>query len=192
MQSQAAGTGFDLPSLAGSQGGSEQETKGFGDLPGGPTAKTPCSQGPRFGRWSGNQIPQATTKSSHAAVRPGAAPNKMVLRARLRAPWALTDTCVWSRSAECQKPTPPMLCFRTRAAERTVSPQTSTSSPENARDSVLHAWPALDVVPADHGGPGAEVRSDNRACVLTEVCAATRNTAHGEISTSPLPFCLCH
>ena len=40
------------------------------DFPGGPVAKTLCSSccGPRFNPWSGNQIPRAATKSSHAAT----------------------------------------------------------------------------------------------------------------------------
>ena len=41
------------------------------DFPGGPVAKTPCSQyrGPRFNSWSGNWIPHAATKSSHAGIK---------------------------------------------------------------------------------------------------------------------------
>ena len=41
------------------------------DFPGGPVAKTPYSQcrGPGFNPWSGNWIPHASTKSSHAAVK---------------------------------------------------------------------------------------------------------------------------
>ena len=41
------------------------------DFPDGPVAKTPCSQcrGPGFNPWSGNYIPLATTKSSHAATK---------------------------------------------------------------------------------------------------------------------------
>ena len=43
--------------------------RSFRDFPGGPMAKTPCSQcrGPGFSPWLGNQIPQAATKTSHAA-----------------------------------------------------------------------------------------------------------------------------
>ena len=38
-----------------------------GDFPGGPVAKTPCSQcwGPGFSPWSGNQLPHTTAKSLH-------------------------------------------------------------------------------------------------------------------------------
>ena len=41
------------------------------DFPGGPAAKTPCSQcrGPRFNPWSGNYIPHASTKNSHARTK---------------------------------------------------------------------------------------------------------------------------
>ena len=43
----------------------------FGDFPHGPVAKLPSSQckGPRFNPWSGNWIPHATTKSSHAITK---------------------------------------------------------------------------------------------------------------------------
>ena len=42
-----------------------------GDFPGGPVAKTPCSQfrGPRFKPSSGNEIPHAATKNSHDAIK---------------------------------------------------------------------------------------------------------------------------
>ena len=48
-----------------------QELTCNGDFPGGPMAKTVNSQcrGPGFDPWSGNQIPHATTKGSHAAVK---------------------------------------------------------------------------------------------------------------------------
>ena len=41
------------------------------DVPGGPVAKILSSQcrGPEFNPWSGNQIPQATTKSSRATTK---------------------------------------------------------------------------------------------------------------------------
>ena len=47
------------------------------DFPGGPVAKTPCSQwrGPRFNPWSGNWIPRAATKSPHAATKDPACHN---------------------------------------------------------------------------------------------------------------------
>ena len=40
------------------------------DFPGGPVAKTPCSQcrGPRFDPWSGNKIPHAAAKSRHSQI----------------------------------------------------------------------------------------------------------------------------
>ena len=40
------------------------------DFPGGPEPRTLCSQcrGPRFDPWSGNYIPHAATKSSHATT----------------------------------------------------------------------------------------------------------------------------
>ena len=45
----------------------------FQDFPGGPVAKTLCSQCRRHGfnpwSWSGNYIPHATTKSSHTAIK---------------------------------------------------------------------------------------------------------------------------
>ena len=45
--------------------------RGYGDFPGGPVAKTPCSQckGPEFNSWSGNQIPHATGKIPHAVIK---------------------------------------------------------------------------------------------------------------------------
>ena len=41
------------------------------DLPGGPVVNTPHCQRrePRFGPWAGNEIPHATTKSSHTATK---------------------------------------------------------------------------------------------------------------------------
>ena len=41
------------------------------DFPGGPVAKTLCSQsmGPGFNPWSGNLMSYAATKSSHAATK---------------------------------------------------------------------------------------------------------------------------
>ena len=47
------------------------ERYGSRDLPGGPVAKTPCSQcrGPGFNPWSGNWIPHAATKSLPATVK---------------------------------------------------------------------------------------------------------------------------
>ena len=46
-------------------------TKQAQDFPGGPVAKTPCSQcrGPRFNPWSGNYIPQAEAKISSATTK---------------------------------------------------------------------------------------------------------------------------
>ena len=43
------------------------------NVPSGPVAKTPHSQcrGPMFNPWSGNYIPHATAKSSHAATKTG-------------------------------------------------------------------------------------------------------------------------
>ena len=47
-----------------------QQESTFRDFPGGPVAKTLCSRGrgPGFNPWSGNQIPHAAAKSSHAAI----------------------------------------------------------------------------------------------------------------------------
>ena len=44
---------------------------GSEDFPSGPVAKTTCSQrrGPRFNPWSGNLIPHAATKCSHAKTK---------------------------------------------------------------------------------------------------------------------------
>ena len=43
----------------------------YRDFPGGPGAKTPCSQcrGPGFSPWSGNQIPHTTTKTQFSSVQ---------------------------------------------------------------------------------------------------------------------------
>ena len=43
----------------------------FKNFPGGPVVKTPCSQcqGPGFNPWLENQIPCATTNSSHATTK---------------------------------------------------------------------------------------------------------------------------
>ena len=43
----------------------------YWDFPGGPVAKTLCSQcrGPRFNPWSGNWIPHAATKNLHATTK---------------------------------------------------------------------------------------------------------------------------
>ena len=48
------------------------------DFPAGPVARTPHSQwrGPGIDPWSGNQIPYATTKSSHAATLDSACHDK--------------------------------------------------------------------------------------------------------------------
>ena len=48
------------------------------DFPAGPVARTPHSQwrGPGIDPWSGNQIPYATTKSSHAATLDSACHNE--------------------------------------------------------------------------------------------------------------------
>ena len=89
------------------------------------------------------------------------------------------NTRVWSHSAECQKPTPSTHSASGRDQHRGQSHQTFTSSPETpgTQQTALHSWPALDVVPADHRGPGAEVRSNERAGVLIHVCATARSTS---------------
>ena len=53
--------------------------EGFRDFPGGPVAKTPCSQsrGPRFNPWSGplDSVPGSKPSSSQAStVVPGVSP----------------------------------------------------------------------------------------------------------------------
>jgi hypothetical protein len=64
-------------SYSGFPGGASVKELTCWDFPGGPGAKTPCSQcrGPGFDFWSGNQIPHASTKGSHASTK--LQPNKL-------------------------------------------------------------------------------------------------------------------
>ena len=56
----------------------KQQKSLSGDFAAGPVASTPHSQcrGPGFDPWSGNQIPYATTKNSHATTLDSARHNK--------------------------------------------------------------------------------------------------------------------
>ena len=65
------------------------------DFPGGPVVKTPHSQrtGPGFDPWSGNQIPNAATKSPCAATKGARMPPlKKILQVATKIPCAATKT----------------------------------------------------------------------------------------------------